>query len=107
MDSRLFLVDGKRLGSIQSQDLPAVATALHDLARGLARASSRDKAGVRYLYIEGSDYSVSILRSDWEKIAPLVDDGTLTTRICGEDTHSYILGRLKLLFPQEWPTSSL
>ncbi len=130
MDSRLSLVNGRRLSRLRRQDLPEVARALLAWSRPGSRVGISIVIHISHTHITGKNFDVAILSEDWEKIEPLVKEGLFSqflfpTRapavfsdpsvsldlslVDANDRQSYlrVLSLLWGLFPDSYPVSNL
>lgn len=81
MDTRLFYVDGRRLARLRKEDLPELSRAIIAVVRERARAGVVRVKNVDYIEIVGTGYSALVLKSDWEKILPFVQDESFNPAI--------------------------
>jgi len=127
VDNRLFYVDGRRIVRLRKEDLPELARALIAVIRKRARAGVARVKNVDYIEMVGPDTHVFVLRSDWERIYPFVQDESLNTLVAPAEPpgrysdpqvaysepildradrklYDRILGILLGLFTEEFPT---
>lgn len=130
MDSRLSLVNGRRLSRLRRQDLPEVARALLAWSKPGSSVGISVVSRIGYTHLCGRNFNVAILSEDWEKIEPLVREGLFSqslfpTRdpakflnpgvsldlslVSANDRQSYlqVLSLLWDLFPDSYSVSNL
>jgi hypothetical protein len=130
VDSRLSLVNGRRLSRLRQQDLPEVARALIAWSNPGGRAGVRVVRNAKFIRLSGRNFDVAILNEDWQRIAPLVQEGVFTSFLTpmgppgvvldpgvSEDSalvetrqsqrYQHVLGILETLFTESYPTSNL
>lgn len=129
MDTRLYSILDRRPKRLRRQDLPPVAKAIVSFIRKQSHASVGVSQNLAYVWLRGNDPGVVVLKEDWEKILPYIEDGTFSPtqlpvpRICPldprvtyddatldwQDAYLYkrVLVVLQGLFPEEYPTSDL
>lgn len=128
MESRLAHVAGKRVGALYREDLSAVAFAITTFVRKLTpvRVSWVSISGAPVVVFESDWFVVPILREDWVKIEPYVQDDTflpslfppfagysllrpdaeVTPEAFSRDPlYRKVLDTLTVLFPNSYPTS--
>ncbi len=81
VDNRLFYVDGRRIVRLRKEDLPELARAIVAVVRGRARAGIACVKNVAYVELKGSATDALIIRSDWEKILPYIQDEFFNTQV--------------------------
>lgn len=74
MDSRLGLVDGRRVSDLRDQDLPTVAFALVQLVRRRAKLEIYTSWGIRVATIRGIGVSCTVSANQWKLIHPILMD---------------------------------
>lgn len=107
-----------------------MAKAIVSVVRKQARATAGVHQHIAYVWLVGEDSNVVVLREDWEQIMPFIQDGTFTPMqtpavaqvgylhpgthyddptIDQRDPYFYgrVLGILRGLFTEEFPTSDL
>lgn len=127
MDARQQLVDGRRLSRLRQEDLPDVAKAICGYERRLVRAERVFSRQVAYYRFVGQGLDCIVLATDYAKILPLILDGTfdpsqypapqtgnpgvpadLSTLDQWDSVFfTRVLGHLRALFPDSYPTSDL
>lgn len=109
MDNRLRRRGGKgrRIPSqLLDVDLPELAWAITALVRGqahLSNAAPKHEKFVRIQTTTGLD--VTVRRSDWVKIQPLLVDGTFSPKLFPVESGSQVLDRVTRYHPALLPTS--
>lgn len=81
VDNRLFYVDDRRVVRLRKEDLPKLARAMVAVIRGRARAGVARVKNVDFIELKGPAADVLVIRSDWEKILPFVQDETFNTQV--------------------------
>jgi hypothetical protein len=129
VDTRLYSILQRRPKRLRQQDLPPVAKAIVAVIRKKSRASVGVHQNLSYVWLRGDDPGVVVLKEDWEKILPYIEDGTFdptqtpVPRVVPLDPNvmydeatidlqdSYLYSRvlvvLRQLFPEKYPTSDL
>jgi hypothetical protein len=81
MDNGLERVQGRRLPTeILDVDLPDLARALTSLLRKQATTQPVRVGDARYVQITGRGLNSVVPEADWEKILPLIKNGTFDTQ---------------------------
>lgn len=70
MDGRIFLIGGRQLSAIRTQDLPLLATAICGFERGLVHAERCYSKQVAYIRLFCKSFDIRVLASDWLKLLP-------------------------------------
>ncbi len=130
MDARLFLLGGRMLRRLRQQDLPEVSRAIVGAIRHRYTLTSAIIQDVAVIRIVSPKQEVTILKDDWAKIMPYIQDETLTPVLnptnpqvgyldpqvsydeplfdqADRPLYLYILGLLQRLFPDSIPVSNL
>jgi hypothetical protein len=108
MDTRLSLLEGKRVGHLRDQELSNLASAIVAYWEGRAQVGVTHVRGNPLVRFTGSQTDVTVLKSDWEVIEPKILDGTLTYQNSPAHTkEEYVLNVLKILFTDTYPTSNV
>ena len=129
MDARLQLVNGRRLSRLRQEDLPNVAKVIVGYERRVVRSERCFSKQVVYYRFRGKGLTVIVLGTDFEKILPYIKDGsfdpiqfpapTIDTSNPDLDPdvstidqwdpvfYTRVLGQLRALFPDSYPTSNL
>jgi hypothetical protein len=127
VDARQQLVDGRRLSRLRQEDLHDVAKAICGYERRLVRAEGVFSRHVAYYRFKGRGLDCLVLATDYAQILPFVQDGTFDpnqypapptgnpsvpadlSTIDQWDSVFFtrVLGRLRALFPESYPTSDL
>lgn len=133
MDSRLNRV-GKvppqRPHIVRREDLPRLTRALIAVVRKRGRAYPARVVDVDYVKLVWREGDMYVLRSDWDRIDPLILDGVFNSQEvpvrqsavylhpqmafnepsldwADRMLYGYVIGQLKLIFTEEFPTSDL
>jgi len=131
VDNRLFELYGKRPVKLRKDDLGVVAQMLIAVLRHRGKADITRRSGIEAVILSDNRQRViTILKDDWEKIAPFLEDGTfdpLLTPAASDfgylqkdvvfdepvetqaDKHLYqlILNTLTPLFSESFPTTNI
>lgn len=133
VDSRLYdagLRPRRRPGVLRRDDIPRLTLALIAVVRKRGRAKSIRIMGVEHVRITTPEGDIAVLRTDWDRIEPLIVDGVFDSqqvpvRQAGVYLHPFvvfdepvlnwadrplyyrILGQLSLIFTEPYPTSEL
>jgi hypothetical protein len=130
VDSRLFYIEGTRPSRIRKQDVPTLVVALIGVIRARAQMVAGRIRGIDCVRITSPGLRLAILKEDWLKIQPLVEDGTLNpvlspkgqpaaylhpetsydescVDLADRALYIHLMGILEPLFPDKWPTSNL
>jgi hypothetical protein len=133
VDSRLYDAGQRpkrRPGVVRQEDLPELIRALIAVARKRGRAQPVFIQGVPHVRLITPERDISILRTDWDKIEPLIKEGLLDSQQVAvrqpgiflypyvnfnepvldwadRPLYYFLLGQLKLIFTEEFPTSDL
>jgi hypothetical protein len=81
MDNRLFTIGTARPGKIRKQDIPAIATAIVGWTKGFGVVDANSIRNVPYVRLHGETFDVLVTGTEWLKILPRLQDGTLTTTL--------------------------
>lgn len=132
MDSRLNLVGRppQRPKILRRDDLPRLTRALIAVVRKRGAAYTATCAGVDYVVLNWPEGDMHVLKTDWDKIDPLILEGVMDPTAIpvrqaavylyppvafGEPVldwadramYFYLIGKLKLIFTEQFPTSDL
>jgi len=133
VDTRLYDVaewPRRRPGVLRREDLPRLTLALVAVVRKRGKARPYRTRSVSYVRIVTSEVSLAVLKTDWEKIEPLILDGVFDPQMvpvgqravylypyvahdepvldwADRALYYYLLGQLQLVFTETYPTSNL
>ena len=129
MEPRLAPLKGQRLKHLRQTDLPSLALVIVGHARQLVVAKWGLHGTVPVMCLQGRGLSVQVRYDDWAKIVPYLKDGTFnplltafervpylqpefvftlaTLDLVDRDFYTRVLGVLRVLFPEAYPTSEL
>jgi hypothetical protein len=133
VDSRLNRVTKwppRRPTTIYREDLPRLTRALIAVIRKRGAAQPQRLRSVDYVRLKWPEGDMSVLKSDWDRIDPLILDGVfdptavpvrqyavyLHYRVAFNEPvldwadralYGYIIGQLGLIFTETYPTSNL
>jgi len=79
MDERLTLLDGHRVGSLRKEDLPELSLVILDVLRGRGAANTLLSCGSEYIVLKSRTAKVYVLREDWLKVLPEIQQGAFDT----------------------------
>lgn len=80
VDTRLFLVADRRVVRLRQEDLPELARAIVAVIRKRATAGVARVKNVDFIEIHGQGAHALVLRSDWEKLLPSIQNETFNTQ---------------------------
>lgn len=129
MDSRLFLLGGRRLSRLRKADVPLLVQGLIAVVRKRAHLGTGYRQGVGYVRIWDASFEMFVVKQDWDLIFPLIRDGSidplltptnhpvsyLDPKISFKESvldladralYQQMFSLIEPLFPTEWPTSS-
>ena len=130
VEARLGKIGGQRLARLYVKDLPRLARGIVAVIRNRAHARAHVARNVPFVRIKSDEHDILVMKEDWEKILPYIQDGTFNPMVVprnpqvgyldfriayGEPVLDHadrrlfeaILGTLQLLFTERFPTSDI
>lgn len=131
MDNRLLEIYGQRPSPLRQDDLGLLARMMIAVIRGRGTVGYARRSGVGVVVLhDNEDRKFTVLRDDWRKIMPFIQDGTFSPAVTpaaprvgyaspevayGESVldradrflYDRIVNTLSPLFPEAFPTSNI